>query len=415
MTKKVLFVLTIVLLFSILPIFAEPNVFGPSAILIDANTGRVLYEKNSTKKMYPASTTKIVTGLLGIEKGNLSDIVTVGINPSTKIERGSSQIYLIPNEQMSLENLLYALMLESANDAAIAVAEHISGSIEDFSKLMNQKAKELGAENTNFVNPNGLHADDHYTTAKDLSLIAFNAMKNETFRKIVSTYKYSIPETNKQEAREYIRNSNKLIWDYNKNRHYYEHAIGIKTGYTQKAKHCLVGGAQKDGMELIAVVLGTDKNNLYRDITSMLEFGFENFNYKDIIQENEVIATVNVSGTNELLSLASEEGFCLTLTDNEYDSFKSITDISEEIHPPVQKGDVLGSISYAVNNDIVKTINLVSSRDIESPSPTLPDTPKKSWYMWLLYFILIFLLYRGFITFVKLKRKKRSRTIIVRR
>ena len=239
--------------------WAEPDISSPSAILIDSKTGRVLYEKECDVKRYPASTTKIMTGILCIELGSLNDIVTIGTNPS-QIERGSSQIYLIPGEQLTLEQLLYAMMLESANDASIAIAEHISGSVEEFVKLMNKRAKELGANDTNFVNPHGLHDDNHVTTARDLALIAKHAMTLPKFREVVATVNYTIPETNKQPARDYITNSNKLIWKINKT-YSYDYAIGIKTGYTTKAKNNLVAGALKDDMELISVVMNENSTN----------------------------------------------------------------------------------------------------------------------------------------------------------
>ncbi|MDF2520269.1 MAG: DacC, partial [Clostridia bacterium] len=161
-----------IIILSTISVYAEPpQVAAPSAILIDAETGRVLYEKNADVKRYPASTTKVMTGLLAAEYNKPDEKVTASQNV-VNIERGSSQIYVVPGEVLTMEQLLYALMLESANDAAIAIAENISGSIEEFAKLMNERAKSIGAVNTNFVNPNGLHNDNHYTTARDLALIA---------------------------------------------------------------------------------------------------------------------------------------------------------------------------------------------------------------------------------------------------
>ena len=185
-----------IIILNINRVSAQPSILSKSSILIDADSGTVLAEKDANKKMYPASLTKIMTAILAIEMGNLSDVIKV--DDDTPYEIDGSHIALEPGEMLTLKDLLYALMLPSANDAASAIAKHYGGSIEKFVKLMNDKAKELGAVNTNFVNPHGLHNNNHYTTAYDLALITRYAMKNEIFRTIVGTQKYEIQPTNKK-------------------------------------------------------------------------------------------------------------------------------------------------------------------------------------------------------------------------
>src|SRR5690554_3674131 len=211
MYRKIFFI-TILIFFLLtnLTFAKELNILSPSAILIESNTGQILYEKNIDERLYPASTTKIMTALLLLEEGNLEKVIEINKDVPDLIEQGSSQIYLIPGELITREQLLFALLIDSANDAAVAIAQDISGTVEKFAEKMNNRAKELGAVNTNFVNPHGLHDNNHYTTARDLSLIAKEAMKNSIFREAISTSRYIIPATNKQETR-YLYNTNRLI------------------------------------------------------------------------------------------------------------------------------------------------------------------------------------------------------------
>ena len=214
-TKKTITItLIILLLINLMPLVSfaasePPDIIGETAIVIDAKTGQVLYNKNMHDQRYPASTTKLITALLAIENLDLSKTVT--IDAETPFTEGS-RIYLLEGENVTVEQLLYALMLESANDAAVALGKEIAGTVPAFAEMMNRKAIELGAKNTNFVNPNGLHDDNHLSTAYDLAMIAKEAMKNEKIRELVTTYRYVIPATNKQETR-YLYNTNRLLYD----------------------------------------------------------------------------------------------------------------------------------------------------------------------------------------------------------
>ncbi|WP_372996555.1 D-alanyl-D-alanine carboxypeptidase family protein [Lutispora sp.] len=404
--KFILLATVLVFICSFSTTWAEPDITSPSAILMDAETGRVLYEKESNVKRFPASTTKIMTAILCIEKGNLDDIVTIGTNPPL-VERGSSQIYLIPGEQLTLEQLLYAMMLESANDAAVAIAEHISGSVEDFAKLMNKRAKELGAFNTNFVNPNGLHDDNHVTTAKDLALIAKHAMTLPKFREVVSTVNYTIPETNKQPERNYITNTNKLIWKQNKT-FSYEYAIGIKTGYTTKAKNNLVAGALKDGTELISVVMNensiSNTSNVYTNTVKLFEYGFNNYSSKKLLTKNQIVTTITVPETDEKLNLLAADDFDLILSDKEISNVESNITLIDDIIKPIQKNQILGYISYSIDGQQIEKISLMAAEDL-----LLPEKTSKPFLKWLLRLFIAYLLWRTIVVYSRYLRKKRRR------
>lgn len=393
-------------------VFADqPQVAAPSAILIDAETGRVLYEKNADQKMYPASTTKVMTGILASEYKDLDEPITATPNV-VKIERGSSQIYVEPGEILTMRQLLYALMLESANDAAIAIAEHLGGSIEGFSGLMNAKAKSLGALNTNFVNPNGLHHDEHYSTARDLAMIAAYGMKNPIFREVVGTFHYEIPATNKKEARNYITNSNKMIWTVN-NKYKYQYAIGIKTGYTSKAQHCLVGGAKKDNVELISVVLGNSKDFMYPDTIAMFEYGFANYKKLDLLKKDMIVTTISVENGDRRVNLLATEDFSVTGREDEIEELQKtkLVTINADIKAPIKQGDILGTITYTVGNQEQKIINLIAEEDVLSTrlvDKVVEANKSVKWWQIALIFVVLFLAWRTIVTYMRLKRRKKG-------
>lgn len=375
-------------------ICAEPDITAPCAILIDSKSGKVLYEKNADQKMFPASTTKVMTGILGVEHGNFEKIITVSPN-CTNIERGSSQMSLVPGEELKFEDILYGLMLVSGNDAAIAVAEEVGGSFEEFSKLMNQRAKEIGAKNTNFVNPNGLHNDSHYTTARDLALIAKHGMTLPKFREIVGTVSHPIEATNKQPKRDYITNGNKLIWkNYDKYR--YEYAIGIKTGYTTVAEHCLVSAALKDNTELIAVVLGVKGSNMYNDSIKMFEYGFSNYEYINLIKENQIITTIPVSDAEISLNLLAQNNLDLLLNKDEQKRINSKITINENIAPPIAAGEILGNISYILDEKEISKTNLIAEVEVQKP---------KKKHNYLLWFFIFIPCWMTFIAFIRRAKK----------
>lgn len=240
-----------------------PNISGGAAVLMEMETGTILFEKAAKKRMYPASITKIITGIVALEASNLEEIVTV--SEEARYEEGT-RVFLSPGEQKSMELLLYGLLLNSGNDAATAIAEHIDGSKSKFADRMNEFVKEIGAQQTHFTNPHGLHETEHYTTALDMALITRYAMADSVFREIVATK--TLPWDGEEWESELV-NHNKLLWRY-------EGATGIKNGYTDQSGNTLVASAERNGNELIAVLLeGNSSEAVYDDAVHLLDYGFE--------------------------------------------------------------------------------------------------------------------------------------------
>lgn len=251
-----------------------PAVWAESAVVMDIDSGAFLYSKNMDAVKYPASITKILTTLIAIENSQLTERVTFSENAVYGIEPGSSHIGIRVGEILSMEECLYGMMLESANEVCMAVAEHVSGSVEGFVELMNQKAAELGCTNTHFTNTNGLPDEEHYTTAHDMALIAQAAYKNPTFRKVCQTTVYCIPTTNKCGEQRWLSNHHKMLPDRD---YTYEGCTGGKTGFTQVAWNTLVTYAERDGRRLVCVSLRTNGRQIYNDTAALLDYGFNNF------------------------------------------------------------------------------------------------------------------------------------------
>ena len=272
--------------------------YSPCIAMLEEDTGDILYDKKAFEKMYPASTTKIMTAILTIENCNLYDATTVSYNAIASVPSSYTRANLQVGEVLTIEDLLYATLIPSANDAANVLAEHIGGSIESFATMMNTKASEIGCKNTNFTNPSGVHNENHYTTAYDLALIARYAMGLEEFRKVVSTTSYVLPDTDWYNADLSIyngirkfNNSNALIKPEFKN-DYYEFATGIKTGYTNASKDCVVASAKKDNVEFIIVVLGAGnlengRRQKYVDCINLFNFAFDNYTSKYLALQEE--------------------------------------------------------------------------------------------------------------------------------
>lgn len=257
------------------------SITAESAIVMEINTGTILYEKNINDEHYPASITKIMTTLLCLENASLTDTVTFSEKAVNSIEPGSSHLWIAANEQISMEDCLYGIMLMSANEACNGVAEHVAGSIEGFVDMMNEKAKALGCKNTHFANPNGLWMEDHYTSAYDMALIASAAMKNSVFRKITGTKTYTIPKTNLNKKRA-LYNKHNMLYPITYPKYGYEYCIGGKTGYTNIARWTLVTFAKKDDLELVCVVMKTAgpprvEPNEYTDTIKLMNYAIENY------------------------------------------------------------------------------------------------------------------------------------------
>lgn len=334
---------------NILPAQAEeywpegPEIAGNSAIVMEASTGTVLYEKNSHEELYPASITKIMTALLAIENSSLDEEVTFSKNAVYKTE--GSGISRDVDEVMSMKECLYALMLESANECAYAIAEHVGGDYDTFIQMMNDKAAELGCQNTHFSTPHGLPDETHYTSAYDMALISREALQNETFRLITSTKRYTIPPTNKHAEETYLSNHHKMLNAWKGDSSYvYDGCIGGKTGYTSAANSTLVTFAERDGMTLICVVMNEQSPNHYLDTTNLLNYCFENFQLWNVA-ENETKYTSDVM---ENKIFANEESF-LTLDEESsivLPKAAAFTDAVSEVKEDTTSKDKVGSIQY---------------------------------------------------------------------
>lgn len=255
-----------------------PNIEGQSAVLMDAVTDTILYSKNANDQLYPASITKIMTALLACENLDMDDTLTMSQEAAYGIEAGSSSIYAETGEVFTVEQALMALMLESANEMALALAEKTSSSVKKFVELMNQRAAQLGCKNTHFNNPNGLPDETHYTTASDMMKIAKAAWYNPRFRKFVTTQTYEIPPTNKQPETRYLLNHHKMMSGQS---YAYDGVMGGKTGYTNVAGNTLVTYAKRGNSILIAVVLNST-NGAFPDTASLFDYGFDNFEKVDM-------------------------------------------------------------------------------------------------------------------------------------
>ena len=353
----------------------QPEISADAAILIDSSSEKVLYSKNENQKMYPASTTKILTAILTIENCNLNDVVTVPYEAISSITSGYSVAALQTGEQLTVEQLLQVMLVHSANDAANVLAFHVSGSIENFANLMNNKVSELGLTNTHFTNPSGMHDENHYTTAHDLAIIMKYCMKNDTFRSLSSLKYCTIPATNKYDVRVFNTTNELLIYDNRdvSSNYYYKYAIAGKTGYTTQAKNCLVSVAKKENLELICVVLsaGIYPNNVsakFVDTKSIFDYGYNNYTIKKL-REKDAIATQIVigNGTKETrnLDLLISDDLSALVTQDEFDTeFEPQIELQDNLFAPIAQGQVVGKITYTIDG-IQYSSNLLASHSVE--------------------------------------------------
>lgn len=327
------------------------DISAKGAVLVEAQSGQVVFGKNINAKMPMASTTKIMTALVVLENASLDDIVT--IEPYMTGIEGSS-IYLHPGEKLTIEELLYALMLESANDASVALAYSVAGSIEGFADMMNEKAKELGLECTHFTNPHGLDSDEHYTTPYELAVIALKAMEKPKFLEIVSTAKKTIPLNNGEGTRVLI-NHNRLLRSY-------DGTIGIKTGYTKKCGRCLVSCAKRSGVMLICVTLN-DPND-WHDHAALLDYGFTQYENITLANPGDYTVALNTIGGNKSTFFAENiDGLNVTLKKGNT-NISAVLEANRLINVPVNKGDIVGKIVFYNNEEIIGSIPVVSKENV---------------------------------------------------
>lgn len=312
---------------------ALTGVSARGAVLMEAESGDVVFGQNQNARLPMASTTKIMTALIALEELPLDTVITI-TSASVGIE--GSSIYLVEGEKLTLEQLLYALMLESANDAAVAIAVAVAGSVEDFATLMNEKASELGLVDTHFVNPHGLDHEDHYTTAKELALITRAALENPVFREICSTKRKTIPLHGSEGVR--------LLLNHNKLLEAYEGCIGVKTGFTKKTGRCLVSAAKREGVTLIAVTLG-DPND-WRDHSDMLDYGFALYDSVVLCTPGCYAAPMwTVSGEQDYVMVENTDTLTVVLRRN-HGAIQCVVELPRFVFAPVGRGQQVGCLRY---------------------------------------------------------------------
>lgn len=378
------------LLFALLTVFypapaAALEDFAPraeAAYLINMDSGDVLYDYNGNQKVYPASITKVMTALLVLEamqQGSLTQdqILTCSESALQGLSAAGSTQNIKAGEQMSIKELLYCLLVPSANEASNILAEAVSGSVSSFVELMNQRAEELGCSGTHFSNAHGLHSESHYTTAHDIAIFSTEAMKYELFRTIVSTAEYYTQPTNLSAARHFY-NTNGLLSNFKYYGYVYKYAIGIKTGTTEEAGHCLVSAAEKKGTTLLAVIMGTENvtdssgkitdRPVFSESSRLLEYGFNNFSRQDILSSTELVTQVSVllSAENDHVLLHPASGYSAILP-NDLDLSQVEREIqlnSDPVMAPISAGDELGQLTLRYQGTELGVIPLLAASDI---------------------------------------------------
>lgn len=350
-----------------------PELHTDYYMLADLDSGDILSSKNIDKKVYPASTTKILTGIIALENLDLSKVVTATNEAIDPIDNKHSNMGIRVGEELTVEQLLYGMLVHSANDAANVLAIEVSGSLDQFAALMNKRASELGAENSHFTNAHGFHDDNHYTTVSDLAKIACYAMQNEKFREIVSTSRYQIPPTNKYDQIRYLTNTNMLISNNRSSMHLYKYTIGIKTGHTDESGSCLVAAADKNGTKLLSIVMKcpndgyNEKAYSFVDTRALFEYGYNHFTRIVVASKEDIVSNLKVKeakgGTKVSLSPAKDIAVLLP-KDTDKSLIKCDTE-TDEAKAPIDKGDILGKATYSLDGKVLGTVNLIAANDVK--------------------------------------------------
>lgn len=336
---------------------AEIEINAASAVLMDAASGKILFEKEADKELAPASVTKLMTLLVAadaIDKGKVS-LTDKVVGSENAASLGGSQIYLEPGETLSLEEMLISIAVGSANDACVAVAEHISGTHEAFVEEMNKKAKDLGLQHTHFVNAYGLPADGHYTSARDLAIIGRAALNYPLIMKLTGTKEYDL-----REGKFKLWNTNKLLW-------WYEGADGFKTGWTSEAHYCLASTVQRDGLRLIAVVMGVPQvRGHFAESIKLYNYGFAKYAYKEVAPAKQKQGVVKVrKGAENELTAVTEKSLGVTIEKGNDKNLWVESKLSPEVNAPVKAGQKLGELLLYSGNELLATTDLVAEKSVE--------------------------------------------------
>lgn len=379
---------------------SPPIINAQGIVLLDATTGQVLYSKNPDTQFEPASTTKVLTGLIVLENAKLDEKVTVGKNPP--FAEGSS-IGLREGEVITVEELLLGLFLESGNDCAEALAEHISGTKEKFAELMNKRAKELGATNSCFKNPSGLHESGHVTTAHDLSLIMREAIKKPDYLRLSQTMTKQLDA-----AERWVNNGNLIL---NKNsKYYYKYSVAAKKGFTPEAKFTNVAVAKKDGQTLIASVLKHENQyDSFKDLGYLFDYGFENFTLSKIYSEGDEIETVSLPNEESLNLLIGTDVYYSVAKEKEATLQKSIKYNPVSIGSSTfKRGETITKAQVSIDGKEISTVDLVSSRDWQPTKSQVVSNVLKDNLVTIICIIIAILILFIFIRRNKIKRKRQQ-------
>ncbi len=391
------------------------TVQATAAMLVELSNGQSLLEQNADVQVYPASMTKIMTCMLTLEHGNLTDVVTVSETALQNLDIAGSTAGLLAGEQLTVEELLYCMMLSSANEACNVAAEYVAGSVEAFVAMMNEEAAALGCTNTHFANTHGLHDENHYTTARDLVLIATEALKNETFRTITSTVTHTVPATNLSEERELFTTN---LLETPNTQYYYEYAAGVKTGFTTPAGRCLISTAQRpdSDLHLLSVVCGASDVELedgsietqsFTETRDLFEWGFDNFAFATVLEANPVTEVpVFMSAGSDAAVVAASEAITAVMPIG-YDEAQVELDIQltspQGVQAPVYEGDVLGTVQLVAITDTLR------SELAASAATTGSFIADHFWLLLILAVVLLFVLYLVINNVRRARRRKRRR------
>lgn len=367
----------------------EPEITATSGMVIDCIDGKILYSKDADEKLYPASLTKVLTAILVVEKCGLQDNVTINQSAIDKVESGYLTANLKTGEVFTVEQLLNLLLISSYDDVANALAEHVAGSEEEFVKMMNEKAKEIGCTNSNFLNCHGEHDTNHYSTAHDMALIANYAVKFEAIRNIAQVTEYGLPATAIYTGNDrYFYTSNEMLQTGSKN--YYKYAKGLKTGFTTPAGNCLMAYAEKSGLKLVSVTMkSTTSNSRYEDSEAILEYAFDTNTIRTIAEAGTNIQTVTVKKArkeDKKLNVVLEKPITAVVkVENEETPIEPQINLTSKIKAPIKKGTVLGTVSYEIEGKTY-TGNLIAENDVKK---------SKTGLVFLIIFIGLIVLFGG--------------------
>lgn len=412
------------------------EVGSPRAILIDVDTGRVLYQKNAYEAAYPASTTKVLTAILVLENCELDEMVTASSLAVNSVYADGTTASIQPGETLSVKDLLSTLLIHSANDAAYVLAEHVGGSIDSFVSMMNSRAKELGARSTYFVNPNGLPSTSHKCSAYDMALFAKYAMQTfPEFREIVSTVNYTLPITEQytelymneypgaKSVIRYLNTTTNHLINPDKSAYYYEYATGIKTGYTVAAANCIVASAEKEGVELIVVIFGASGwTNLKNDCVNLFEYGFSILKSEPLAVSGTLLDTITIENgqkdANQLEILIEDTLYATLHHQEDIGNYEPSISLNPDIKAPISAGSIIGTVTYTVN-DVSYSSNVIAGNNIEAKIPVIETATTvvkntvgvilKLIFWIFIGFVILFILLVFIRAYIMTKRQKRQR------